>query len=39
VRALEILRKTAASEAHKLRRYYQDRRGEKTAATDAAMTV
>jgi hypothetical protein len=39
VRALEILRKTAASEAHKLRRYYQDRRVEKTAANNAAMTV
>ncbi len=39
VRALEILRKTAASEAHKLRRNYQDQRGEKMAATDAAMMV
>jgi hypothetical protein len=39
VRTLEILRKTAASEAHKLRRYDQDRRGEKTAATNAAMTM
>ncbi len=39
VRTLEILRKMAASKAHRLRRYYQDRRGEKTAATNAAMTV
>ncbi len=39
VRAQEILRKTAASKAHKLRRYYQDWRGEKTAATHAVMTV
>jgi hypothetical protein len=29
VRTLEILRKTAASKAHKLRRYYQDRRGRR----------
>ena len=40
LRALEVLRKTAVSEAHKLRRYYhQGRRGKKTAATDAAMSV
>lgn len=40
VRALEILRKTAASEAHKLmRRYHQGRSGKETTATDAAITV
>ena len=39
LRALEVLRKTAASEAHKLMRYYQGQRGKKTAATDAAMSV
>ncbi|KAL3822073.1 hypothetical protein ACHAXA_000141 [Cyclostephanos tholiformis] len=39
VRALEILRKTAASEAHKLRKHYQGQMGGNTADTEAAMTV
>jgi hypothetical protein len=33
------MRKMAASMAYKLRKYYQDWRGEKTAATNAAMMV
>ena len=39
VRGLEILRKTAVSEAHKLRKHYQDPKGTYAADTEAAMTV